>query len=101
MTEQALIKSLDLYDFSDTDKDSLEVDLQNFHRLCTRNLDDEQWAALKNELRLQRAKDSTILIQVELTGEAHGRLQKFIDKEAIRTGEKLTLSDAILKSVSA
>ena len=100
MTEHAFINALDLYDFSDVDEDTLAIELGNFHKLCDKNLDDHQWAMLKNELRTQRVNDKTLWIQVKLTGEAYWHLQKFIDNETIKTGEKMMISDAILKLIT-
>lgn len=97
LTEQGFIKALDRIDFSD--KDSLDIDLRNFHTLCSNNLDDDQWAALKNALRVKRAKAKNGLVRADLTLEAHARLQDYIEQRARETGNRMTISEAILMAM--
>lgn len=98
LTQQAFIRALEKMDFSD--QDSMEVDLLFFNKLCIENLNDVQWSALKNALRVKRAKAKNGLVRADLTPEAHARLQDYIERKARENGNRLTLSEAILTGIT-
>lgn len=97
LTEQGFIKALNRFDFSDSA--SVDIDLRNLHTLCLNNLDDKQWAALKNALRVKRAKTKNGLVRADLTPEAHSRINDYIEWIARDSGMRMTISEVILKEI--